>query len=564
MARISTRDIFKFRHAMLTHYPYLPTPKQITLLSPSSSYSVSIKDMPITSYNNPRFELLYSTLNPFHLYQIQAQLITCGLFSLWSPRLLKHFADFGDIEYTIFIFKFIASPGTFVVNNVVKAYSLSSEPNKALAFYFEMLKSGFCPNSYTFVSLFGCCAKVGCAKLGRKCHGQAVKNGVDRILPVENSLIHCYGCCGDMGLAKKVFDEMSHRDLVSWNSIMDGYATLGELGIAHGLFEVMPERNVVSWNILISGYLKGNNPGCVLMLFRKMMNDGMRGNDSTIVSVLSACGRSARLREGRSVHGFIVKKFSSMNVIHETTLIDMYNRCHKVEMARRIFDKVARRNLGCWNAMILGHCLHGNPDDGLELFKDMVDRAGLGKRDSVHPDEVTFIGVLCACARAGLLTEGKNFFSQMIYNHGLKPNFAHFWCMANLYARAGLIQEAEDILRTTPEEEEDMPLESLAWANLLNSCRFQGNVALGERIANSLIDMEPWNFLHYRLLLNVYAVGGRWDDVAMVKDLVKTKMKGRTPGCNLVDLKKIVHNYEVGRLLPERIGELNTQLMKWP
>ncbi|KAJ6682258.1 hypothetical protein OIU74_020491 [Salix koriyanagi] len=460
--------------------------------------------MPITSCN-PRFELLYSTLNPFHLYQIQAQLITCGLFSLWSPRLLKHFADFGDIDYTIFIFKFIASPGTVVINNVVKAYSLSSEPNKALVFFYEMLKNGFCPNSYTFVSLFGCCAKVGCAKLGKKCHGQALKNGVDRILPVENSLIHCYGCCGDMWLAKKVFDEMSHRDLVSWNSIIDGYATVGELGIAHGLFEVMPERNVVSWNILISGYLKGNNPGCVLMLFRKMMNDGMRGNNSTIVSVLSACGRSARLREGRSVHGFIVKKVLSMNIIHETTLIDMYNRCHKVEMARRVFDKVV-----------------------------------LGKRDSVHPDEVTFVGVLCACARAGLLTEGKNFFSQMTCNHGVKPNFAHFWCMANLYARSGLIQEAEDILRIT-QEEEDMPLESSVWANLLNSCRFQGNVALGERIANSLIDMEPWNFSHYRLLLNVYAVGGRWDDVAMVKDLVKTKMKGRTPGCNLVDLKEIVH-----------------------
>ncbi|KAJ6398296.1 hypothetical protein OIU77_019153 [Salix suchowensis] len=340
MARISTRDIFKFRHTILTHHPYLPAPKQITLL-PSSSHSASIKDMPITSCN-PRFELLYSTLNPFHLYQIQAQLITCGLFSLWSPRLLKHFADFGYIDYTIFIFKFIASPGTVVINNVVKAYSLSSEPNKALVFFFEMLRNGFCPNSYTFVSLFGCCAKVGCAKLGKKCHGQALKNGVDRILPVENSLIHCYGCCGDMWLAKKVFDEMSHRDLVSWNSIIDGYATVGELGIAHGLFEVMPERNVVSWNILISGYLKGNNPGCVLMLFRKMMNDGMRGNNSTIVSVLSACGRSARLREGRSVHGFIVKKVLSMNIIHETTLIDMYNRCHKVEMARRVFDKVVR------------------------------------------------------------------------------------------------------------------------------------------------------------------------------------------------------------------------------
>ena len=100
-------------------------------------------------------------------------------------------------------------------------------------------------------------------------------------------------------------------------------------------------------------------------------------------------------------------------------------------------------------------------------------------------------------------------------------------------------------------------------ANLLNSCRFQGNVALGERIANSLIDMEPWNFSHYRLLLNVYAVGGRWDEVAMVKDLVKTKMKGRTPGCNLVDLKEIVHNYEVAAFCQGGLVNSTRQLMKW-
>jgi pentatricopeptide repeat protein len=77
---------------------------------------------------------------------------------------------------------------------------------------------------------------------GQKCHGQAVKNGADCVLPVQNSLIHMYGCCGDVDLASKVFFEMSKRDLVSWNSTIGGYARLGHLGLAHKLFDVMPER----------------------------------------------------------------------------------------------------------------------------------------------------------------------------------------------------------------------------------------------------------------------------------------------------------------------------------
>ncbi|KAH0973574.1 hypothetical protein GBA52_025730 [Prunus armeniaca] len=112
---------------------------------------------------------------------------------------------------------------------------------------------------------------------------------------------------------------------------------------------------------------------------------------------------------------------------------------------------MANRNLVCWNAMILGHCIHGNPKDGLNLYREMVGRMkskdgetipakGSSRPDDdgggIIPDEITFIGVLCACARAGL--------------------------------------EAEEIIKNMPEIAEDLSSESLAWANLLGSCRFQG------------------------------------------------------------------------------------------
>ncbi|WCJ32704.1 Pentatricopeptide repeat (PPR) superfamily protein [Euphorbia peplus] len=515
----------------------------------SSSYT-HIEGRPCSIYH-PSIALLKSCQTPSQLSQVQSQLILSGFFPFWSDRLLKRFSDVGDFHQTVTIFRYIHSPDTLCVNCVIKGYSISLNPDKGLIFYFERLRIGFSPNSYTFVSVFGCCAKIGCAQSARKFHGQATKYGVDSVLQVQNSMLHMYGNCGVLGFCRKVFDEMGKRDLVSRNSLIDAYASNGHLDIAHNMFDVMAEKNVVSWNIMIHGYLKGYNPGCSLMLFRRMVHSGLLGNDKTMASVLSACGKSVRLKEGVSVHGYLIRRKRNFGLVINTSLVDMYNKCRKVEVARRIFDSIVYRNVICWNAMILGHCIHGNPDDGLNLFEEMVNCRG------INPDEVTYIGILCACARAGLLKKGQDIFNEMLHKYSIKPNFAHYWCLANLYSSCGLIQEAEDVLRNMPEDDEIVSSESVVWANLLTSCRFRENASLGEKIAKSLIDVEPWNFSHYQLLLNVYSAAGKWEDVARVKEIVKERRIGRMPGCNLVDLKDIVHKYKVGYSKQERCDEVN-------
>ncbi|KAK9990125.1 hypothetical protein SO802_025110 [Lithocarpus litseifolius] len=569
MARASMRELFRFRNSILTSKTNLSSPFY-------SSCATSDATGTSPSLFQRSFALLEACQNMRQLFQIQAHFITCGLCHnpFWAGKVLHFSSDFGgDIDYTLLVFRYIHSPDRLCINTVIKAYSKSCVPYQAVVFYFEWLRNGFLPNSYTFVPLFGSCAKMGCVKSGLECHGQAIKNGVDSVVPVQNSLIHMYGCCGDIELANKVFVGMSKRDLISWNSIVDGYARIGNLGVAHQLFDLMPDRNVVSWNIMINGYLKGGNPGCGLKLFREMDKTGLRGSDTTMVGVLTACGHSARLKEGRSAHGFLIKMFLRPTIIIDTALIDMYSRCKRVDVAFEVFKRMANRNLVCWNAMILGHCLHGNPEDGLTLFGEMLGRTrskpvetNLGKdlrsdkvEEGIIPDEITFIGVLCACARAGFLTEGRDYFSLMIDVYTIKPNFAHYWCMANLYAKLGLIQKAEEILRNMPEDE-DKSSESLQWANLLGSCRFLGDVSLGERIAKSLIDMDPQNPSYYQLLLNVYAVAGQWEDVARVKEMMKDRKVGRMPGCNLIDLKEIVHNLKVGDYWRERMEEASMMM----
>ncbi|KAF9589943.1 hypothetical protein IFM89_029559 [Coptis chinensis] len=182
-----------------------------------------------------------------------------------------------------------------------------------------------------------------------------------------------------------------------------------------------------------------------------MVKMGIRGTDTTFVVVLIACGRSARLKEGNSVHGSMIKNFGMSTLIIKTALIDMYSKCRRVDAARRVFDGMLVRNIVSWNAMILGYCIHGCPDDGISLFHEMTgimhcdDDYGGGRKERkrskateqlVIPYEITFIGVLCACG--GLLSDGRSYFNQMSSVYNLKPKFAHYWCMANLYFGAGL------------------------------------------------------------------------------------------------------------------------------
>jgi pentatricopeptide repeat protein len=359
-----------------------------------------------------------------------------------------------------------------------------------------MLKDGRSPNSFSFPPLLTCCSQIYSLNMGLLCHGQAVKNGVDIILPVQNSLLHFYTSFGVMDGTRQVLNEMSAKDVVSWNTIINGLAKAGEQGLAHKLFDSMPEKDVISWNIMITGYLNSGKPGNVIKLFREMMKLGLKGNVAIMVNVLTACGRSARLKDGKSVHGFLIRNFHNSSLIIDTSLVDMYSRCGRADVARFIFNWMLVKNLVSWNVMILEYCLHGNPINGLSLYAEMTTRYSRsedrentfckskkpGDGDGIVPDEVTFVGVLCACSRVGLLTEGKNYFNQMIEVFGQKPNFAHYWCMANIFAKVGLSTEAIEFLRNIPIDIDASP-ETSRWAGLFSSCRFEGDVSLGGQLA---------------------------------------------------------------------------------
>ncbi|KAK6258482.1 hypothetical protein SCA6_012956 [Theobroma cacao] len=98
-----------------------------------------------------------------------------------------------------------------------------------------------------------------------------------------------YAKCRSLADAQNVFDEMSDRDLCSWNTLMSGYAKMGMLKEANKLFDEMPERDNFSWTAMISGYVRLDRPKESLELYRmKEMSMVSKLNKFTVSSAIAA------------------------------------------------------------------------------------------------------------------------------------------------------------------------------------------------------------------------------------------------------------------------------------
>ncbi|CAL5352293.1 unnamed protein product [Camellia sinensis] len=347
-----------------------------------------------------------------------------------------------------------------------------------------------------------------------------------------------YSACGNLGFAQHVFDEIVQPDLPSWNSIINANVKMGLVEIARKLFDEMPERNVISWSCMIDGYVRCGECTEALVLFREMQEletRDVRPNEFTMSVVLSACGQLGALEHGKWVHAYIDKCGMEVDVVLGTSLIDMYAKCGSIERARWVFNSLGpNKNVMAWSAMISGLAMHGQSQECLDLFSKMT-------KHGVRPNAVTFLGVLCACVHAGLVSEGESYFRRMSVEFGIMPLIQHYGCMVDLYGRAGLIEEAWNTIKSMP-----MEPDVLVWGAILSGSRMHGDIGTCEVAIKKLIELEPTNSGAYVLLSNIYAKTGRWKDVRHVRDIMEAKGIRKVPGCSMVEVGGVIHEFLVG------------------
>ncbi|XP_057771640.1 pentatricopeptide repeat-containing protein At3g22690 [Salvia miltiorrhiza] len=442
----------------------------------------------------------------------------------------------GCVEKARRLFDECVDKDLVLYNTLMSNYVRLGKAGDALDVFRGMLDLGEKPDRITVVSVIASAAELTELSLGKQCHAYVLRNALWSWDSVGNSLIDMYGKCGELGLARRVFDRMSgNTTVVSWNSLLEGFARNGDVDSAVGVFDEMPERDVVSWNTMIRALVDEGSFLDAIELFRSMQREGMASDEVTMVSVVSACGYLGALDSAKWAYSYIKRRGFRSNTRLCTALVDMFARCGDPRSAMEVFWSMKERDVSAWTAAIGAMAMEGNGERALELFHEMV-------RQGIAPDQVAFSGVLTACSHAGLVEEGMLVFNSM-KEYGVVPHVVHYGCVVDLLGRAGLLDEALEFIDT-------MPLEANAaiWGAFLGACRKHGNEKMASRAAKMMSECSSGGDqtgIHV-LLSNIYASAGLWSDVARVRTRMKERGMRKTPGSSAIEVGGVVREFTSG------------------
>ncbi|MQL82378.1 hypothetical protein Taro_014860, partial [Colocasia esculenta] len=445
----------------------------------------------------------------------------------------------------------LSASAVFLHNKLIRAYGqvAPGAPLDAVFVYSHLRRCELSPDSHTFPFLLKACSRAPEASAaGRAAQAHAIKLGFDGHLFVNNALIYFYAVRGELRCARRLLKGSALTDSVSYNTMISGYVKVGDVGSARKLFDKMPARNVITWSAMVAGHVQCGEARDGLALFSRMQAEGFQPNEGTLVSVLSACAQVGALEQGKWVHGYLQSKGIGTNVFLGTSLIDMYAKCGEVELALEVFNGMNEKNLLSWTTMIKGLATHGRGIEALHLFSEM-------EKSGILPDDIAFIGALCACSHAGLVEKGRHIFDSMSKVYGINPKIEHYGCLVDVLARNGRLEEAMGIVQSMP-----MRPDGYIWTAIMAGCRFHGNVRLAELVVKRLIQLEPNNGGVYVQLANIYAASGRHKDARDVWALMKRKGVEKTPGCSSVEMGGLVHQFIVGDMSHPQMDAI---LAKW-
>lgn len=418
-------------------------------------------------------------------------------------------------------------------NSLIHGYVRRGLSCEALRIYEEMEVKGVEPDEVTMVGVVSSCAQLVDLSLGREFHRLIEENGLSLTGPLANALMDMYAKCGNLEVAQALFDNMTKKTIVSWTTMIAGYAKHGFLEIAHRLLYEVPERNVEPWNAMIGGYVQAKRSKEALALFHEMQAWNINPNEITMVCCLSACSQLGAVDVGIWIHYYIEKHGLSLNVALGTALVDMYSKCGNITKALNIFSDMPRKNCLTWTSIICGLALNGHAHDAISYFEEMINTG-------LKPDEITFLGVLSACCHGGLVEEGRKYFSLMNTNFNLCPKLKHYSCMVDLLGRAGLLQEAEELINSMPSK-----ADAVVWGALFFACYIHKNVLMGERAASKLVELDPHDSGIYVLLAKMYRESNMWEEAGKAQNMMKERGLEKTPGCSSIEVNGSVYEFIV-------------------
>uniref|UniRef100_A0A7N2LA83 Pentatricopeptide repeat-containing protein n=1 Tax=Quercus lobata TaxID=97700 RepID=A0A7N2LA83_QUELO len=283
-------------------------------------------------------------------------------------------------------------------------------------------------------------------------HGYTIKTGMDSSVAIGNAVVTMYTKCGNVQKENHAFKLMPMRDIISWTAMITAFSKIGDIEKPRQCFDQMPEQNVITWNSMLGTYTQHGFWEEGLKLFTLMQRQGVKPDWVTFATSSSACADLAILKLGIHIVSQAEKLGFGSNVSVANNVVSMYSRYAQNGQGRKV----------------------------IEIFENMLEM-------KCSPDHISYVSVLSGCSHAGLVTEGKQYFYSMTEDFGISPTSERFSCMVDLLGRAGLLEEAKNLIDGMPFKPNDA-----IWGALLGACQIHCESKLADvAMKNSLeFDVE--------------------------------------------------------------------------
>ncbi|XP_026424261.1 pentatricopeptide repeat-containing protein At3g20730-like [Papaver somniferum] len=325
-----------------------------------------------------------------------------------GSSLIGFYSKYGCISDARQAFNEISERDVVVYTAMVTGYAHSYDCYEA----FEVARlmqeeGGIDPNRVTLVSLLQAAANLKVRKEGRAIHGYAIRRKIDSYDEIiETSLMDMYSKCGDLKMSLSVFNTMNKRDISSWNALIATHVQIGQPFTAFELFQMMRQEDIM--------------PDMI-----------------TLANLLSSCGDLKFLRQGKSIHAYLIRTEVQLDLVATTSLIEMYSKCNRANQGRILFDRFEAQDMIMFNVMVSGYLQAGFTDKALETVRLMIEA---GKT----PNPATILILLSLSADLREMKIGKEVHAYIV-RQGMGSNVDIANQLLSMYGKFGRIEIARQI-----------------------------------------------------------------------------------------------------------------------
>ncbi|KAL6584075.1 hypothetical protein OROMI_003364 [Orobanche minor] len=299
-------------------------------------------------------------------------------------------------------------------SSLVSGYSQNGLGEEALLAFREMHVLGVKCNEFALPSVLKACAITKNFMLGKQVHGVVVVTGFGSDVFVANTLVVMYAKCGHFVDSRRLFEDTSERNVVSWNALLSCYTQSGFFREAMGLFQ-------------------------------GMVSSGIRPDEFSLSNILNAVTGLGDVVYGKQVHCYLIKLGYEGDPFSLNALVDMYAKAGDLRDAVTVFDNIPEPDIVSWNAVIAGCVLHGYHERALKLLDSM-------KRFGVSPNQFTLSSALKACAALGVQELGKQFHARLIKMEIMTDPFVRVG-LIDMYCKCRMMNDAVIVYRLMPDKD---------------------------------------------------------------------------------------------------------------